>query len=190
MPIFRSCHQADLLTYLFLQPGEEFTLSELAARMSVAQPTMHREVTRLVEAGLISSRQVGRARLIKANEEHPAAPALTSLLEVTFGPRVVIEEEFAVLNALAVIIFGSWAARYSGDRGGPPADVDVLVIGDVDRGEVHGAADRAQSRLGLPVNPVLRSEESWRTSNDPLRAEIMESAHITVLPEAALAARS
>ena len=80
-------------------PDTASSVSDLATRLGVPWSTLHREVVRLDEAGLITSRTQGRNRLVRANSAHPAVPALTQLLEVTFGPRVVIAEEFAGLGA-------------------------------------------------------------------------------------------
>jgi len=164
-----------------LHPDQEFSVSDLAARLGVPLSTLHREVVRLDEADLISSRALGRNRLLRANTDHPAAPALTQLLEVTFGPRAVIGEEFAIEGAEQVIIFGSWAARYAGEAGPPPHDIDVLVIGKVDRADLYDAADRAHARLGIEVNPVVRSPQQWEEPADPLVAQIMASAFTVVL---------
>ncbi len=41
--------------------------------------------------------------------DHPAAAALTQLLEVTFGPGAVVAEEFGIPGDERVMIFGSWA---------------------------------------------------------------------------------
>ncbi len=106
-PVFRSKHQAELLMWLLLHPDQEYGVSDLADRLGVPLSTMHREVVRLDEAGLITSRTLGRNRLVRANAAHPAGPALTQLLEVTFGPKVVIAEEFAIPGAEQVVIFGS-----------------------------------------------------------------------------------
>lgn len=181
LPVFRSQHQAELLMWLMLHPGEEFSVSDLVARLGVPLSTLHREVVRLVEAGLIASRPLGRNRLVRANTSHPAAPALTQLLEVTFGPRAVVAEEFAIAGAEQVIIFGSWAARYAGEAGPPPRDIDVLVIGKVDRADLYDAADRSHSRLGTEVNPVLRTPQQWDDRVDPLVTQIKASAFTVVL---------
>lgn len=181
MPVFRSQHQAELLMWLMLHPEQEYSVSDLAARLGVPLSTLHREVVRLDEAGLIASRTLGRNRLLRADVSHPAADALTHLLEVTFGPKVVIAEEFAILGAQQVVIFGSWAARYVGESGPPPRDIDVLVIGKVDRADLYDAADRANARLGIDVNPVVRTEEQWNDPSDALIAQIKASAHTTVL---------
>ncbi len=181
LPVFRSQHQAELLMWLYLHPDAEYGVSELADRLGVPLSTLHREVVRLDRAGLIASRMLGRNRLIRANVGHPAAGALTQLLGVTFGPRVVIAEEFADLGARQVVIFGSWAARHAGEEGPPPHDIDVLVVGEADRADVYEAADRAQARLGIEVNPVVRSLGQWDNSADGLAAQIKAAAHTVVL---------
>lgn len=181
MPLFRSQHQAELLMWLLLHPEQEYGVTEMATRLAVPLTTLHREVIRLDEAGLIVSRTQGRNRLIRANVDHPAAKALTQLLEVTFGPRAVIAEEFAIDGAEQVVIFGSWAARYQGQAGPPPNDIDVLVVGKVDRADLYDAGDRANARLGIEVNPVVRTVEQWADPEDSLVAQIKETAHVTVL---------
>lgn len=172
--------------WLLLHPDQEYGVSDLAARLGVPLSTLHREVVRLDEAGLITSRTLGRNRLLRANADHPAAPALTRLLEVTFGPRVVVAEEFAILGAEQVLIFGSWAARYAGQAGPPPHDIDVLVVGKVDRADLYDAADRAHASLGIEVNPAVRSVKQWNDPADALVAQIKASAFTVVLDTAEL----
>lgn len=167
--------------WLLLHPEQEYGVTEMAARLDVPLSTLHREVIRLDEAGLIASRTQGRNRLIRANLDHPAAKALTQLLEITFGPRAVVAEEFAIEGAEQVVIFGSWAARYQGQVGPPPNDIDVLVVGKVDRADVYDAADQAHARLGMDVNPVVRTAKQWADPEDALVAQIKQSAHVTVV---------
>jgi DNA-binding MarR family transcriptional regulator len=50
------------LAWLYLHPGREYTATELATRFGIALTTVLREANRLVEAGLIRDRTVGRAR--------------------------------------------------------------------------------------------------------------------------------
>jgi hypothetical protein len=180
LPVFRSQHQAELLTWLMLHPDREYGLSDLAARLAVPLSTLHREVVRLERAGLLTSRALGRNRLVRANMAHPAADALARLLELTFGPRVVVADEFATPGAEQVIIFGSWAARYAGEPGPPPRDLDVLVVGKVDRADLYEAADRAQTRLGIDVNPVVRTTRQWVDADDALSAQIKASPFTVV----------
>jgi len=91
-----------------------------------------------------------------------------------------------VSGAEKVLIFGSWAARYAGVAGPPPQDIDVLVVGKVDRADVYDAADRSHVRLGIEVNPVVRSAKQWTDEADALVAQIRASAFTVVLDAAEL----
>jgi len=68
----------------------------------------------------VPGRTHGRNRLVRANPTHPATAALTQLLELSFGPQIVIGEEFALPQVEQVVIFGSWADRHHGSPGPPP----------------------------------------------------------------------
>jgi hypothetical protein len=120
--------------------------------------------------------------MIQANISNRLVAPLTELLFLSWGPLQVIAEEFSELGgAERVLIFGSWAARYLQWHGPPPHDLDVLVIGHPARGDVYDAADRAQERLGMPVNPVIRPAGAWRAAADPLVQQIQSSPFVVVL---------
>jgi DNA-binding transcriptional ArsR family regulator len=185
MPIFRSTHQAELLTALLLHPDRDYSVTELANRLDVPLTTLHREIDRLEAAGLIKSRPVGRSRLLSANTANRLVPALTELLLATYGPVPVITEEFGNLGATRVLLFGSWAARYHGEPGPPPNDVDVLLIGPVQRANAYEAARRAENRLGYPVNPTIMSDDRWSLAADPLTRTIQSSPVVDLVHAAA-----
>ena len=107
---------------------------------------------------------------------------------MTFGPKSVIEEAFAKLGAEHVLTFGSWAARLGGEPGTAPSDIDVLVVGnDIPRADLYAAAERAEVRLGRPVNPVLRAPSNWaQPTSDPLLDEIMRRPRVDVTSPASL----
>lgn len=181
MPIFRSRHQAQLLTQLLLNPSREYSLSELARELKVPLATLQREAQRLAEARLIRDRKQGRNRLVSANPDNPATSPLTQLVMMSFGPAEVIAEEFAIDGVDQVVIFGSWAARYSGQPGPPPNDIDVLVIGSAGELAIFAAADRAQRRIGIEVNPIRCTPQQWASPGDwNLLAEIHNHPHTTV----------
>lgn len=85
-PIFRSDGQARLLSTLLLT-GDELSVTDLAKQAGLAYQTVHREVARLVDAGILTERQVGRTRLIRANDESPLVDPLREILTVATGPR-------------------------------------------------------------------------------------------------------
>lgn len=183
LPILRSQHLAEILTLLLLHPDAEYTLSEVASKLSLPLTTVQREVTRLSDSELIRERRVGRSRLVSADPASRYTRPLTELVTLAFGPQFVIAEEYAPLNAIAAAIYGSWAARYEGITGHAPHDVDVLVIGDVPRRDMYEAAERAEQRLGLPVNPVLCSPARWLAASDALIQQIRTGPLVWVIGE-------
>jgi DNA-binding transcriptional ArsR family regulator len=181
LPILRSRHLADILTLLLLHPEAEYTLTELASELHLPLTTVQREVTRLSGAQLIRERRVGRSRLVSADPASRYTRPLTELVTLAFGPHVVIGEEFALPGAIAVAIYGSWAARYEGIAGRAPQDVDVLVIGDVRRRDLYEAAERSEVRLRLPVNPLPCSRSRWFAASDPLVQQIRSAPVVWVV---------
>lgn len=172
MPILRSQQQAELLTLLLLHPESEYSITELSVKLGVPLTTVQREINRFSEAGVIIERRVGRTRVVSANPANRYTRPLTELLTLAFGPHVVIREEFAGIPAVGVAIYGSWAARYHGVAGPPPADVDVLVVGEPSRAEIYDAAEQAEQRVGFPVNVTLCSPARWTAASDALIQQI------------------
>ena len=142
LPIFRSRLQADILAALLLNAGGEYSLTDLARRFDAPLSTVHGEVGRLADAGLLRRRSVGRTAIVQANSANRLVEPLTELLLRSWGPAQVIAKEFDGLKgAERVLIFGSWSARYLGRPGPPPNDVDVLVVGHPTRAAVYDASD-------------------------------------------------
>jgi DNA-binding transcriptional ArsR family regulator len=182
LPVFRSRLQADILATLLLNPSDEHSLTDLAGRLGAPLSTVHGEVKRLTDAGLLRRRQVGRSVLVQADPGNRLTEPLAELLLLTWGPMHVVAEEFSdIEGAEQVLIFGSWAARYLQQPGQPPHDLDVLVVGQPSRQSVYDAADRAQQRLRMPVNPVLRTGEVWHQASDPLVRQIRSGPFVAVL---------
>ena len=161
LPIFRSQQQAELLALILGDPTAQHSMTELAARTGVPYPSVHREVERAEAAGLVTSRLVGRTRLIRADESSPYFDGLSDVLIKAFGVSWVIGQTLSGVDGIdAAYVYGSWAARFSGEEGDRPVgDIDLLVLGGPDRDEVYAAASAAERRLGRPVQVTIRSAD-------------------------------
>lgn len=154
-PIFRSDGQARLLSTLLLI-GDELSITDLAKRADLAYPTVHREVARLVDAGILSERQVGRTRLIRANEESPLVGPLREILTVATGPVVMLAAELGRIGGIeSAFLYGSFAARVQGEPGPAPRDIDLMVVGEPDVDAVYEACTRVEDAVHRPVNPTI-----------------------------------
>lgn len=161
LPIFRSQAQYRLIGELYTNPGSDYTIGELAPRVGASHATVSREVSRLEAAGLVRTRAQGRRRLVTAARQTPVFAPLRDLMSKVYGVPAVVGEEFDHPLAERVLVFGSWAARWAGEPGPTPNDVDVLVIGELDPTDAWEAAARATRRLGIEVNVVVRTPDEW-----------------------------
>ncbi|WP_328969482.1 ArsR family transcriptional regulator [Streptomyces sp. NBC_00239] len=176
LPLLRSPLQGELLALLLLHPEREYAITELANDFGASPSTVLREIGRLTEAGILADRKVGRNRLVTARTDTPLYRPLSDLMSVTFGPVPVLAEALAGLAGVRqAFIYGSWAARYNGEPGPPPADVDVLVVGDPDADELFDLAEEASRRLRREVNTHRLSPEAWASpSADPFLTSVRE----------------
>lgn len=182
MPIFRSRVQGELLAAVLLTSDAEFSLTELAQRIGAALSTVHREATRLEDAGVLTSRRVGNVRFVRANPSSPAYTPLRELVERYFGVPVVIAEEFGDLDGIVELyIFGSWAARTEGLAGPEPNDIDVLVVGQPDRDATYESALRVERRIGKPVNVTIRTPDAWARKADGFLQHVAASNLIPII---------
>lgn len=183
-PILRSDAQGRILARLLLDPEASHSLTELVAWSETSMPTVTREVRRAEQAGLLTSKKVGPVRRVKARIDHPLYEAVRRIILATYGPPIVVAEEFVrIEGASAVVLFGSWAARYLGEPGREPNDIDVLVIGDVDRHRVDEAAERAERRIGKPVNATVRTCPQWDSENEAFVQQVKSRPHLLVLED-------
>jgi len=161
-PIFRSDGQARLLSVLILS-RDELSLTDLAERSELAYATTHREVERLLNAGILTERQVGRTRLIRANLDSPLLEPLRKILLVTSGPVALLSEALADLKGVKLaFLYGSYAARLQGAEGPPPQDIDLMVVGDPVMDDLFAICDQVEANVGRPINPTILSDDEFR----------------------------
>lgn len=155
LPLLRSQVQGELLALLYLHPDDEYSLTDSAKHIGVTPRAVHAEASRLVASGLVADRRVGNTRLLRAATGTLLTRPLTDLLAATYGPLPVLTDALrSVEGAVRAFIYGSWAARYRGEVGPVPLDVDVLVIGTADMDDLEDAARTCE--------PVLRREVNMR----------------------------
>jgi len=187
LPILRSQVAGDLLALLYLHPDEEYSLTEAASAIDAKMNAVHYEAAKLVEGGLIRSRKRGNLRLIRAVTDSLLSRPLTDLLAVTYGPLPVLTDLIAkVAGITEAYIYGSWAARYRGESGPVPADVDVLVVGAADLDDLDEIAGKAQIVLHRPVNIRRIRPETWNASNptDPFIRSVKSRPLVTIVGSA------
>jgi DNA-binding transcriptional ArsR family regulator len=181
-PLFRSDQQLRILAVLFGENGEELSIGALAERAGVAQATASREVARLAEHGLVTTRALGRNTLVRANWDLPWAKDLRSILVQTVGLLGQLGAAITDLGGVEeAFVFGSWAARYTGEPGPAPNDIDVLVVGDAPLRTVRRACAPVERQLRVEVNPVVIDRERWDARKpEPFVAQIQSQPLVSI----------
>src|SRR5665647_1223450 len=153
-PFLRSNTQGEILALLLLAPDVDRGLADVARAVAAPAAVVHKEVSRLVVAGVLVDSRQGRSRLVRANREYRLLRPLTELIAGTYGPVPVVTDALRGMPGIEVAyIYGSWAARYDGETGAQPRDLNE-------------AAAAAEERLRMPVNITKVSREAWDSSDD------------------------
>ncbi|HLX32587.1 MAG TPA: helix-turn-helix domain-containing protein [Gaiellaceae bacterium] len=165
LPIFRSKSITLLLAYLLLRSNEEpQNISQLARRFGLATSTVHRDVTELEEAGLLLTETFANSKLVRVNEQSPYFPELASLFRKAFGPEQILTGYLSGLKGVKeAYLYGSYAARYQGQPGPQPQDIDLLVVSDgtLDARKISQLSREASQLLGREVNPTVVGIDEW-----------------------------
>jgi DNA-binding transcriptional ArsR family regulator len=162
LPILRSQQQGEILALLLGDPGRELSLTEISQLSGAPHPSVYREVQRAEQVGLVTSRKVGNTRLVRADTGSPYYSGLADVLTKAFGVPAVLADALRDVGGIdEAYVYGSWAARYSGEPGPRPVgDIDVLLLGEPDRDRLYEAVSAAERRLGRQIQPTVR-ESGW-----------------------------
>lgn len=144
-------YRKKVLSQLLLHPDEDYHVRELARLTNTVPGTLHKELARLANAGLLLRKAQGNQVRYQANRQCPVYPELAALLRKTTGAAERVSEALTPLQPSLAFIFGSVA---SGTETAA-SDVDVLVITERGFGEVVRALHAAQAELGREINPVV-----------------------------------
>jgi predicted nucleotidyltransferase len=174
LPIFRSDGQGRLLARVYLNPDRPGTIADIARELGLDDGGLTREADRLERAGLIRSERVGRNRTLRPDEGSPYHRDLYNLLLKAFGPATVLAEALARVEGIErAYVHGSWAARYVGEQGPDPVDIDVLVVGNPRSGlELDGVTTELVSRLGREVSVIVVTPAEWEAADSGFIREV------------------
>jgi len=181
LPLFRSDMQVQLLSLVILQPDRDWTLDALTERVHAPQSSVHRELRRFVDAGLVSRDARKRPYAYRAATDAPAYQPLRELLELTSGVPLRISTQLAdVPGVVAAAIHGSWAAG----RLRPDSDIDVIVVTDGDRRVAQRAVRRVGREVGRDVDASVLSVDDFKQlleSRNPFLGKILHGPRIDVV---------
>jgi len=153
--------QQRVLGLLFGQPQRRFQSGELIRLAASGTGAVHRLLTRLARAGLVTVEQVGNQKFYQANPASPVFAELHGLMVKTAGLVVPLRMALAPLagRIRAAFVYGSIA------QGSDTAasDIDLMVIADgLDYADVFSALQPVEAQLGRTLSPNVMTRAEWR----------------------------
>lgn len=163
-----------ILGLLLLHPDEDFHVREIARLTGTSAGTVHKELARLADAGVLARSRLGNQVRYAANRACPIFEELAGIMRKTAGLSDVLRDALAIFQERIVValVFGSVARGE--ERAG--SDVDVLVVGDLGFAEAVEALYSAQASLGREINPVVMTAAELHgklAAGDPFLKEIL-----------------
>ncbi|MFO1311022.1 MAG: nucleotidyltransferase domain-containing protein [Burkholderiales bacterium] len=153
--------QQVVLGLLFGQPDRRFQSAELIRLAASGTGAVHRLLTRLAEAGVVSVDRVGNQKYYQANRESPVFDELHGLIVKTSGLLGPLRAALQPLagRIRAAFVYGSIAKGT--DRAA--SDIDVMVIAD-DLGyeDLFSALQPVEGALARTISPNVMSLAEWR----------------------------
>jgi len=171
-----------ILGLLLLHPEQGYHVRELARLTNTSAGTLHKELSKLSDAGILKSKKVGNQQHYSANLECAIYEELASIFRKTSGLADVIADALSSVKHQIqfAIVFGSVA------RGEEQADsdIDVMVVGDIGFGDVVTLLHESQAKLKREINPVVYSMKSFKSrieKNDSFIKEILSKPKLFVI---------
>lgn len=171
-----------VLALLLLNPDKRYHVREIARITGTVAGTLHKELARLAEAGILARQNVGNQVQYFADKNCPIFDELASILRKTSGlvevlanALVPLEEKIAV-----ALVFGSMANA----RETSSSDVDLLVIGDIDFVDVVKVIYPCQDRLQREINPKVYTQKEWKrllAKKNSFSKEVMKQPKLFII---------
>jgi predicted nucleotidyltransferase len=175
--------QQRVLALVFGQPDRRFQSAELIRLARGGTGAVHREVSRLADAGWVTVTRTGNQKHYQANRECPAFGDLHGLVIKTVGVVEPLRQALTpkAKDLRAVFVYGS-VARGT-DKAG--SDIDLMVISDRLRyPDLLDALQGAEAVLARPINPNVMNLTEWRrkrATKDSFAARVSSQPRLFVI---------
>lgn len=165
-----------VLGLLLLHPDMSYHVRELARLTGTSAGTLHKELSKLTEGGVLRRQAVGNQVRYSANQDCPIFEELANILRKTSGLVDVLASALSGFESQVdlAFVFGSLARGEQNSA----SDVDVMVVGSLGFAEVVQALHPAQAILQREINPVVYSLNEFRRrigSQDSFIKEVLSN---------------
>lgn len=171
-----------VLGLLLLHPDTTYHVREIARLTGTSAGTLHKELARLAEAGLLSRQAVGNQVRYGANRACPIFEELAGILRKTSGLADVLAGALAdeASRLRIAFVFGS-VARGEAHAG---SDVDVMLVGALGFADAVRLLHPTQDTLQREINPTVYTEAEFRrrvANGDPFLRQVLAQPKLLLI---------
>ena len=161
-----------LLSAFFGSPEKEFYTRQLSSTHKISVGTTHRELERLVLAGILTERRVGNIRLFALNRQNPVYSELKALILKTEGAVGLVRSALSKVKGVKFsFIYGSFAKQE--ER--PDSDIDIFLVGDaINDKELVLCVSRLEKKLFKEINYTCYKSLEYKKEKDKHNSFILE----------------
>lgn len=175
--------QRRVLGLLFGQPDRSFFTKELIDLSGIGSGTVQRELTKLLESGLVVQSVLGNQKHYRANPDAPIYDALVDIVQKTMGVAASVQSALLPIadDTCFAILYGSIAKGSDRAR----SDIDVLIVSDtlsLDR--VFKALQPAEHAMGRTISPTVYTAEEFlrqRKRSNAFLTRVLDGPHVVLL---------
>lgn len=148
-----------LLAAALAQPEKWWFLSELAKFLGTSPSSLQRELSSLVNSGILEQRREGTRVYVRAQKRSPIYRELRGIIEKTAGIVPTVKSVLLPLERkiLFAFIYGSIARAQEHAT----SDIDLMVVGNVGLSELTPALRNAERTLGRELNATTYSVDEF-----------------------------
>jgi predicted nucleotidyltransferase len=154
---------------------------QLARALDVDSTNLSRELLQLEREGFLRSEVEGRQRYYRINQQYPSLKAVFSLLQGTVG---IVPTLASALHRVPGIdkawLYGSLAKN----EADAASDIDLLIVGEPDGGNLAAEISRLEKRLNREVNyTILKPKELKRKlrGHDAFLTDVWQGERIELI---------
>ena len=175
-------YRQKVLGLLLLHPENRYHVREIARLTNTVAGSLHRELSKLATAQVLTRQMSGNQVYYQANSAFPIFEELASILRKTSGLVDVLANALTPLakKITTAFVFGSTGSG----KETIGSDVDVLIIGELGFKDAVAALYPAQASIGREINPKVYKKAEWKKladNNDAFVQEILNKPKLFII---------
>jgi predicted nucleotidyltransferase len=180
--LFTSTQQR-IFALLYGQPDRSFYLTEIVRLAEIGRGGVQRELRRLEQTGLVTTKNIGNQKHYQANPDTPVYQELTSIVRKTVGLKQPLMEALDSVKEKISLAFVYGSVAKGTDTAS--SDIDLMIVTDLLALEdVFTLLARVEEKLGRRVNPTLYNTPEFskkRSSKNSFLVEVLSSPIIELI---------